>query len=175
MEYRSLTLGNRHNHIHSPDTTKWTAAGGAWNIASTAQQNGITGNVIQGITSAYQILNATFTGTDYILEGNGRQVSGDEWGLGFRVENINDYFTNNLYNNYDAENNLYLYNLVGGVVSDLTGATVAFGAINLNTWYKVTVKAHGNNFDAYAYYKIISWNCQCVKHCTLFRRRRIIW
>ena len=137
--------------IPIPDVAKWTASGGAWNIVSTAQQNGITGKVIQGITSAFQILNATFTGSDYILEGNGRQVSGNEWGLGFRAADMDDYFTVNLYNNHDLENNLYLYKFVGGVVSEVPGATAALGAINLNTWYKVIVKAHGSNFDAYAY------------------------
>lgn len=144
MEYRNADVTQGLPQIEVPDITKWTSAGGSWNIETASQQNGISGNVIQGITSGFQTLYSVFPGTDYILEGCGYQIGGNEWGLGFRVADPSNYFTFLLYQNI---NELYLYNWVAGAPSAI--AHVDAGTIDLNTWYKMTVKAHGNNFDAY--------------------------
>ena len=55
-----------------------------------------------------------------------------------------NYFTTNFYQNID---DLYLYNWISGSATAVTN--IDAGTIDLNTWYKMTVKAHGNNFDAF--------------------------
>ena len=144
-----------------PDPSKWTASGGAWNIVTATQQNGINGNVVQGITTGFQILNSSYSGTDYILEACGSQVSGNEWGLGFRVENTLNYFTANHYQNLDY---LYLYDWVNGGAAVV--ANVNAGTINLNTWYKMTVKAHGSSFDVYVDDVLRINNASSISHST---------
>ena len=142
MEYRYADLTQGLSQIEVPDINKWTASGGTWDIVTTTQQNGSSGKVVHGITTAFQILRSSFSGSDYILEASGYQIAGNEWGLGFRVENDLNYFTTNLYQNLD---DLYLYNWINGSATAVTN--VDAGTIDLGTWYKMTVKAHGDYFD----------------------------
>ena len=127
------------------DGTKWTADGGAWSVTSATQQDGTTGHVAQGITSGNQILKSSFSGSDYILEGYGRQISGNVWGLGVRTTSARNTYTLNLYDNHDAEDNLYFYRWPGG--AELWKS--ALGTINPNVWYKLKFEAHGNTFDLF--------------------------
>lgn len=135
----------------TPDPTKWTALGDGgytWNIVTTSQQNGISGKVVQGITTANRLLQTLyFSGTDYILEAYGKQVSVVGWGLGFRCYDPTNSFTANLYENLDEYDNLYIYNWGG--TAPLKVISAGIGVIDLNIWYKMTVKAHGSNFDVY--------------------------
>ena len=126
---------------------RWEASGGTWSVQSDIQQDLTTGYVAEGIAgSAYRILKSSFTGSDYVLEGWGKQTAGRTWGFGIRTTDVTHTYSLNLYEDLDGTNNIYLYNWNGG------GATVwnlGLGAINMNTWYKLKVRAYGNNFDIF--------------------------
>ena len=130
--------------------TKWTPDGGTWSVVSATQQDGTTGNVAQGVTTASQILKSSFSGSDYIMEGYGRQIAGRVWGLGTRTTNRLNIYSLNLYENLDNDlerHNFHFYTWNSGSVTQDVFADL--GVIDLNTWYKLTVKAHGSDFDLY--------------------------
>jgi hypothetical protein len=129
------------------DGAKWTAFGGTWTAPTTTQPNGSTGVVVQGVTGTRQLLKSSYSGADYILEGYGRQIAGRVWGLGLRVTDANNLYSINLYEDLDGVSNLYLYTWVNGTVP--TSKNAAVGRVDLNTWYKLVVKAHGATIDVY--------------------------
>ena len=74
--------------------------------------NGLTGSVLQGTTNIppNELLYSTsYTGTDYIWEAYGKQISGREWGLGARLNGPTNLYSSNFYADLDATNNLYVY------------------------------------------------------------------
>ena len=129
------------------DETKWTPEGGTWNVISAMQPDGVQGHVAVGSTSSRQILKSSFTGTDYILEGYGKQISSVVWGFGIRTTNYQNTYSLNLYDNHDATDNYYFYRWSNGTAIDVW--KTALGTINPNTWYKLMIKAYGSNFDIY--------------------------
>ncbi|UOA10209.1 DUF2341 domain-containing protein [Methylobacter sp. S3L5C] len=132
------------------DTGKWAATAGTWAIANTTtQQNGTTGGVLQGTigNSLRQALRSTYTGSDYVLEAYGKQVSGRVMGLGVRSTDQNNLYSINLYEDLDGTNNLYAYDWVSGNASTLNNAAV--GVVNINAWYKLGVRVHGSAIDVY--------------------------
>jgi len=48
-----------------------------------------------------------------VLEAFGKQMAGNVWGLGFRVQNPNNFYSANLYENLDGSANLYSYAWIG--------------------------------------------------------------
>lgn len=134
-----------------PEPARWTASGGTWSILTgVTQKNGVTGGVAQGTipVSEKHLLKSAFSGTDYIVECDGLQTQGRVWGLGVRSTDYQTTYTLNLYEDLDAAVNLYYYVWLGSQTTNtLYGGTV--GTIAENTWYKLTVKAHGNNFDLF--------------------------
>jgi hypothetical protein len=149
LDMRTADLTAPRLQFHSLDWSKWTASGGSWtSVSGVTQQDGSIGYVAQGLTSANQILYSTnYQGTDYVLEGYGQQRSGRVWGLGARVTDANNLYSINLYEDLDGTNNLYVYRWLGN--NTTTWSNAALGTINLNTWYKLTVKVHGNFIDVY--------------------------
>ncbi len=132
----------------SGDLSKWAASGGTWNIVSDIQQDGSVGGVAQGsISNTRDILLSSYTGTDYVLEGYGRLLSGRVWGFGTRATDKNNLYSSNLYEDLDGTYNLYEYDWAGGRASTLALAGV--GQIDLDSWYKLTVKAHGNTIEVF--------------------------
>jgi hypothetical protein len=131
------------------DQTKWTSTQpDAWTIVSDTQQDGTTGLVAHANLPVGAILrSSTYSGTDYVLDLYGKQILGNVMGLGFRSTDALNFYSMNLYDNLNTTNNLYAYNWVNG--STTTLGSVAVGAVNLNTWYKLTAKVHGNTFDLY--------------------------
>lgn len=129
------------------DSVKWTGTGGAWTAPSLTQQDGLTGIVAQGVTSSRQVLYSSFSGSDYIVEGYGKQVGGRVWGMGVRVADGGNLYSVNLYEDLDGTNNLYIYRWTDG--GAITVRNAAVGAINPNSWYKITVKVHGTLIDVY--------------------------
>ena len=67
--------------------------------------------------------------------------------MGTRATDQNSLYSTNLYADLDSTYNLYEYNWVNGSASTLS--RVALGTIDLNTWYKLTVKVHANSIDVY--------------------------
>jgi hypothetical protein len=67
--------------LGSVDSTKWTATGGTWSILTDTRPDGSTGPVLQASLTARQIMASAFTGTDYVVQVYGKQVSGRTWGL----------------------------------------------------------------------------------------------
>jgi hypothetical protein len=131
------------------DTSRWTATGGSWSVVTDTQQDGSVGGVVEGMigSSARQVLRSSYQGSDYVLEAYGALLSGRVWGLGVRATDQNNLYSINLYADLDSTNNLYVYNWVNGSASMLRNAMV--GGINNDTWYKLTVKVHGNSIDVY--------------------------
>ncbi|MGZ3607112.1 MAG: DUF2341 domain-containing protein, partial [Syntrophales bacterium] len=131
------------------DSNKWFATGGIWEVSTATQQDGATGGVLQGTlgNTGRQILRSNYSGSDYVLEAYGKQLSGRVWGVGVRAVDQNNLYSINLYEDLDATNNLYVYNWVNEVASTLNNTTV--GVVNNNTWYKLAVKVHGNAIDVY--------------------------
>jgi hypothetical protein len=133
------------------DLNKWIATGGTWQVATSTQQDGTPGGVLQGTigTSGQQILRSKYySGSDYVLEVYGKQLSGRVWGVGVRAFDQFDLFDINLYEDLDATNNLYVYNWVSGSSTTQLNST-AVGTVSTNTWYKLAVKVHGNAIDVY--------------------------
>lgn len=131
------------------DDTKWTPdGGGTWDAKQDTQQDGTEGIIAEGnITANKSILKSSFSGSDYILEGYGRQIADRMWGFGIRTTNAQNTYALNIYEDLDLTNNLYLYRFTS--VGNATVWNTGLGAIDYNTWYKLTVKAYGNNFEVY--------------------------
>jgi len=129
-----------------PDERKWMSSGGSWTRVSDVQQDGSTGLVAQGyLTASPQILKSIFSGTDYVLEGYGKQLQGRVWGLGAWVQDASNLDSINLYDDLNTTENLYLYDWVSGSATELGNAAV--GEVDANTWYKLTVRAHDNEIE----------------------------
>ena len=152
IQHASADLTAPRIPFYTPDPTKWTASGGTWLAVSDTQQDGSTGMVAQGATTTRQILSSTaYTGTDYVVQAYGKQMSGDVWGLGARVQNPNTFYSINLYDTYYPSPNLYAYSWVNdpnpAATLQLGSATV--GQVNPNTWYQLMTKVHGSAIDVY--------------------------
>jgi len=131
----------------SVDSTRWTPSGGTWSIVTDTQQDGTTGGVLSGSTTTRQILASSYSGTDYVLQAYGKQVSGRVWGVGTRVNTVSNLYSANLYDDLNGTNNVYLYRWVNNNATTLGNAAV--GTVNANTWYQLMVKAHSNHIDVY--------------------------
>ena len=131
------------------DNTKWTADGGTWTVTSAMQPDGSTGPVAQGTTSDKQVLMSSFTGSDYTLEGYGKQLAGRIWGLGAESLTAKIYTQFIFMRNSDNDplHNLHYYTWNNGTVTQ--DVFDDLGVIDMNTWYKLKVKAHGSAFDIY--------------------------
>lgn len=126
---------------------KWTVSGGTWTTIETTEQNGSTGYVAQGTTTGIQLLQSIgFSGTDYVLEGYGKQVSDRQWGLCTRVTSSDNFYLSMLYEDLDATNNLYLYIWQPTIHPN---QNTAVGVINMNTWYKMTIKVYDDTVSTY--------------------------
>ena len=133
----------------SLDTSKWRASGGSWSVNTDIQQDGSTGGVARGTIGGdiRGVLLSLYQGSDYVLEAYGKQLSGRVWGLGVRATDQNNLYSINLYEDLDSTYNLYVYNWVNGSASTLTRTPVE--RVDSNTWYKLSVKVHGNSIDVY--------------------------
>ncbi len=149
MEHRTADLTQPRTRTYALDPGKWTASGGSWSAVQATQQDGSPGTVAQGSTTGRDILSASYTGADYVLEAYGRQIGGRVWGLGARAGGINNLYTVNLYEDLDSSNNLYVYSWVNnpGPGSTATLGAAATGQVNPNAWYKLTVKVHGSAME----------------------------
>ena len=69
-------------------------------------------------------------------------------GPGIRATTNQSLYTLNLYEDLDGLDNFYYYAWLGST----SAATVyrgPVGAISMNSWYKLKVKAYGNTFDVF--------------------------
>jgi len=133
------------------DPTKWTASGGTWSVVSDTKPDGTVGNVAQGSTSSRQILYSSYTGTDYVLDAYGQQISGRVWGLGVRATGVANLYSINLYDDLGSGTNLYVYSWVNNSSLEATatlGAT-SVGGVTSQTWYKFSIRAHSSTIDIY--------------------------
>jgi hypothetical protein len=132
-----------------PDPRKWTASGGTWTGVIDTQQDASIGGVMQGsIVNARDQLQTLYQkGSDYILEAYGKLLNGRVWGLGVRATDQNNLYSVNLYEDLDSSSNLVIYNWVSGTANLL--ASTELGPVDTNTWYKLSVKTHGNTIDVY--------------------------
>jgi Domain of unknown function (DUF2341) len=145
IEHRSadLTAGR----LQSLDPTKWTPSGGSWMLVSDTRPDGSAGLVVEGSTSAHQILYSNYTGTDYVIEAYGKQLQGRVWGLGARVKDPNNSYSFNLYDDLNTGQNLWAYSWLNS--NAITLGSVAVGPVSANTWYKLTAKVQGSGIDVY--------------------------
>jgi len=131
------------------DDTKWTPdSGGTWEAISDIQQDGSEGVVAKGSTTTKALIKSSFIGSDFILEGYGKQISDRVWGLGFRTSDAQNTYLLNIYEDLDLTDNLYLYKFSTSSGNSAIWNT-ALGPVDPNTWYKLSVKAYGDNFDVY--------------------------
>lgn len=129
------------------DLTKWTASGGTWTTVETTEQGGTTGDVAQGTTTGIQLLQSIgYSGTDYVLDGYKKLISGREWGMCTRVTGSQSFYLSMLYEDLDATNNLYLYIWTP---SAHPNQNTAVGTVNMNTWYKMTVKVYDDTVSTF--------------------------
>src|ERR1700730_1158205 len=135
----------------SIDSSKWTASGGTWSIVSDTRPDGSVGGVLRANAPIRQILSTSFSGTDYIAQVYGKQISGRIWGVVTRASSISNMYTANLYDDLNATKNLYLYSWVNDptAVATSTVGNVAVGTVNPNTWYQLMVKVYSTNEDVY--------------------------
>jgi len=103
--------------------------------------------VLSGTTTARQVLESSYTGTNYVLQAYGKQMSGRVWGVGTRVNTNSNLYSANLYDDLNSTNNLYLYRWLPSSTATLGDAAV--GTVSANTWYQMMVKAYGNHIDVY--------------------------
>jgi VCBS repeat-containing protein len=147
-----LTAGRLLFQEQVPYPSKWSASGGSWTGLNDTQQDGSTGGVVQGTIGsiglgARELLLSKYLSNDYVFEAYAKLTSGNLMGLGVRATDKNNLYTVNLYEVLDAFPNLYLYSWIGGT-SSLLGST-AVGGVDTDTWYKLSVKVHGNSIDVY--------------------------
>src|SRR3984893_2161876 len=134
------------------DTTKWTVGGGSWSVVTDTQPNGVQGFVLQGTTNRppnQMLYSAAYTGTNYILEAYGKQISGRHWGLGARLNGPTNLYSTNFYADLNSTKNLYVYkwlNNNGNSFATQLGST-AVGSVSLNTWYKLQLAVQSNLID----------------------------
>src|SRR6267378_2728692 len=147
VEHRAADLTAGRLQFAPIDNTKWTASGGSWALVSDTRPNGSTGLVAQGNTSARQILFSKYTGTDYVIEAYGKQLQGRNWALGARVNDPNNFYSFNLYDDLNPNPNLWAYSWVNNNAFTLGSAAV--GPVNASTWYKLTVKVQASQIDVY--------------------------
>jgi hypothetical protein len=135
----------------SISASNWTASGGTWTVVNDTQQDGTTGAVARGSTTARQVLSSTYTGTNYTVDMYGKQISGRLWGLGVRATGQTNLDSVNLYDDLGTTNNLYVYSWVNNSTAAATGTlgTAAVGTVSANTWYKLSVKVHGTELDVF--------------------------
>ena len=90
------------------------------------------------------LYSTSYTVTDYIWEAYGKQISGREWGLGARLNGPTNLYSSNFYADLNTTNNLYVYKWLNnnGSGSAIELGSVALGAVNLNTWYKLSMAVH---------------------------------
>jgi hypothetical protein len=131
------------------DGSRWRATGGSWGIVTDTQPDGSVGGVLQGSIGSdiRDVLLSSYQGSDYVLEAYGRLLGGRVWGLGVRAADQNNLYSSNLYEDLDSTYNLYEYDWVSGSAATLDRVMV--GTINANTWYKLSVKVHGNSIEVY--------------------------
>ncbi|WP_164000155.1 DUF2341 domain-containing protein [Pyxidicoccus caerfyrddinensis] len=142
LEHRTADLSAGRTLAAAPAAERWSATGGAWQTVQATQPDGTTGAVAQGFTVEGQVLQSSFTGTDYVVEVNGRQLTGSVWGLGVRGTDSENLVSINLYENLDTQQNLYAYAWAGGVPTEKAKAEV--GAIQVNEWHKLTARVQGD-------------------------------
>jgi hypothetical protein len=150
MEYRTADLSAGRPLVPYLNSGKWTPGGlETWSAQFGSQPNGTAGIVaqLQGDQSrtGSQVLLSNYSGTDYIADAALQLTAGRVLGLGARVTDQDNLYSSNLYEDLDGGNNLYNYLWVNN--GALTLGTAAAGQIDFNTWYKMTVKAHGANID----------------------------
>jgi hypothetical protein len=148
LQHRAADLTQPRVPVGGIDPTRWTASGGNWTIVQDVQQDGTTGGVLQAMTSDVQLLMSSFSGGDYVLDVYGKQLSGRVWGIASRVEDQNDFYSANLYDDLGNTNNLYLYKWTSSANQAVLGS-VALGPVNPNTWYKMSLKSHSSEIDVY--------------------------
>ena len=131
-----------------PDKAKWKATSGTWRLVPGKQHDGRIGAVLRAATPEASLLYSSgYRGSDYVLEGYGRQIGGREWGLGVRVADPKDFYVAHLYDDMAGSNNLYVH-----AFADVSANTLGYsgvGEVRSNTWYKLTIKVHGSLIDVY--------------------------
>jgi hypothetical protein len=143
-----LTAGRLQFQEQIPNPSKWMADSGTWKSVMDMQQDGLEGGVIQCVgDSNTPALISSYQSGDYVLEAYGKQNIGQGWSLGVRATNQYNLYSINLYEDLDPTTNLYAYKWVNGIASVLSAAAV--GDIDANTWYKLSIKVHGNMMDVY--------------------------
>jgi hypothetical protein len=147
LQHRTADLTSTQPLYATFDPAKWTASGGSWKVVQDTKPDGRVGNTIQGTTSAVQLLNSAFSGTDYVLEAYGKQQAGRVWGLGFRAASPGAFYSANLYDDLNGSQNLFAYHWSNGASTTLGNASV--GTVSPKTWYKLAVHAQGSTFDIY--------------------------
>jgi hypothetical protein len=149
LEHRTADLTAGQPQLAILNSAKWTLGAGTWTALTMTQQDGTAGIVAQivGDTShsGSEILRASYTGSDYIIEAAMRLTAGRVMGLGARVSDEDNLYTVNLYQDRDPLTNLFVYRWIADSATTLSEVNV--GPISFSTWYKMTVKAHGPNID----------------------------
>jgi hypothetical protein len=134
----------------SVNTTKWTVGGGSWTVVTDTLPNGLTGSVLQGKTNRPPnelLYSKSYTGTDYIWEAYGKQISGREWGLGARLNGPSNLYSSNFYADLNSTDNLYVYKWLNNTDWATELGAAAVGAVSLNTWYKLSMAVHSTSID----------------------------
>jgi hypothetical protein len=134
----------------SVNATKWTVGGGSWTVVTDTLPNGLTGSVLQGKTNRPPnelLYSKSYTGTDYIWEAYGKQISGREWGLGVRLNGPSNLYSSNFYADLNSVDNLYVYKWLNNDDWATELGAAAVGAVSLNTWYKLSMAVHSTSID----------------------------
>jgi hypothetical protein len=144
---RTANLQQARPQVSVLDPGKWNVNNLDWSEPGAVQRNGTSGRVAQSVTYGVQALASKFAGTDYVLEGQGRQLAGRVWGFGVRTTDASNSYSLNLYEDLDGTDNLYLYRWNLGHATTLWSGPA--GPVNPNAWYKLGVKVHGSSFEVY--------------------------
>jgi Domain of unknown function (DUF2341) len=134
----------------SISSSLWAASGGTWSVVNATQPSGSTGTVAQGSTTLpFQILQSKYkTGSQYVFDAYGKQVSGRVWGIGVGSNGLQQVDSINLYDDLNSTNNLYMYKWTSST-SASTIANTAVGTVNAGQWYELTAKVNGTAISVY--------------------------
>lgn len=144
LNYRAANLGNGRLAQRVLDTGVWTPMQGEWQPVESDQINE-RGIVLRGRgveASQRALVRTALPGQDHVFEVRGRLLNTGAWGIGVRVQNLDNYYRVTL----QRDSRVRIEKVTEGKASVL--AESALNTLDRNAWHTLTVNAFGNHIEA---------------------------
>jgi hypothetical protein len=154
--YTTSTPSSGLQAYSKPRSSLWTAVNDAsdaqapaWNILPCTDWKGASGNCLKGFGrfSGYNnvnMLQSSYSGTDYIVNARIQEIEYIDALLGFRMGSADDEYAGEIDFNNNGGDNLDISNMPKWS----TVSTAAAGNMSYNTWYHLEMTVHGTSMSA---------------------------